>query len=67
MNGGAHWVPFNFDGLTFDYPMQLHGSLILPVSLTNDERNVLSNGPSVGGTSLVNGSYNIPILIKFHQ
>lgn len=67
MNGGDHWVPFNFNGLTFDFPMFLAGNMLTDASLTNSERELLQNGPNIGGTKLVNGSYNIPILVKFHQ
>ena len=60
-------VNFNFNGLTFDYPMYLAGNIIISDSLTNDEINLLKNGPNIGGTLLSNGEYNIPILVKFHQ
>lgn len=66
-NGAPRWVPFNFNGLTFDFPMFLAGDMITSDTLTNAERNLLQNGPNVNGTSLINGSYNIPILVKFHQ
>ncbi len=67
MNGGDKWVPFNFNGLTFDFPMFLAGNMLTDASLTTSERELLQNGPNVGGTKLVNGSYNIPVLVKFHQ
>lgn len=60
------WVNFNFDGLTFDYPLWLAGNILTDASLTNDERNMLENGPDVGGTLLRNGVYNVPILVQFH-
>ena len=66
-NGGEKWVNFNFNGLTFDFPMYLNGKIILDSSLTNAEINLLQNGPSVGGTSLSLGNYNVPVLVKFHQ
>jgi len=66
-DGSEKWVPFNFNGLTFDFPMFLSGNMITSNSLTNEERELLQNGPNVGGTTLINGSYNIPILVKFHQ
>lgn len=66
-NGGEKWVYFNFNGLTFDFPMHLNGKMILDASLTNAEINLLQNGPSVGGTSLALGNYNVPVLVKFHQ
>jgi hypothetical protein len=65
-NDVNRWVQFNFDGLTFDYPLYLDGNILTDASLTNDERNVLQNGPDVGGTLLRNGVYNIPILVRFH-
>jgi hypothetical protein len=58
---------FQFKGLTFDYPLYLTGSVLLDPSLLPNENAALSNGPTVGGTSLINASYNIPILIKFHD
>jgi hypothetical protein len=66
-NGGEKWVNFNFNGLTFDFPMYLNGQMILDESLTNEEVILLQNGPNVGGTSLSLGNYNVPILVKFHQ
>jgi hypothetical protein len=36
-------------------------------SLTMAEIEIIQNGPKVGGTSLINGQYNIPILVRFHQ
>jgi hypothetical protein len=58
------WVKFNFVNLTFDYPLYVSGNILLN-KLTNSEINLLQNGPNVGGTLLSNGSYNIPILVKF--
>jgi hypothetical protein len=58
----SEWTNFNFDGLSFDFPLSLYGSIVssnVPVALSH-----LLNGPNVGGTSYVNGIYNIPILIK---
>ena len=58
-------VDFNFHGLSFDYLLYINGSLLLNDSLTPDEVNILNNGPNVGGSRLVNGQYDIPILMKF--
>ena len=66
-NDVTNWVNFNFNGLTFDYPLYLAGNMLTDASLTNDERNLVQNGPSVGGTVLANGVYNVPILIRFTQ
>jgi len=66
-DGSNKWVPFNFNGLTFDFPMYVAGNMLTDNTLTNDEKNLLQNGPTIGGTKLVNGSYNIPVLVKFHQ
>lgn len=66
-NDKYNWVNFNFKDLTFDFPMYLVGNLLTDPTLTNDERNMLNNGPNVGGSSLVNGEYNVPILIHFYS
>ena len=66
-NDVDNWVNFNFNGMTFDYPLFLTGNMITDPSLTEGEVNLITNGPNVGGTSLVNGIYNIPILIRFTQ
>lgn len=59
-------VPFDFSGLTLDFPLFLKGNLNLDSSLSGPDRNELNNGPALnGGTELVNGVYNIPILVKF--
>lgn len=67
LNDVNTWVNFNFNGLTFDYPLYLVGNMLHDVSLTNAEIAVLQNGPNVGGTLLQNGLYNVPILVRFHQ
>jgi len=59
-------VNFNFDGFSFDFPLYITGNIITDISLTSDELNMIQNGPDVGGSRLINGSYNIPILVKFH-
>ena len=61
------WVNFNFNGLTFEYPLYLAGTIITDPSLSPAENALLANGPNVGGTLLNNGVYNIPILVRFHQ
>lgn len=58
---------FNFNGLIFGFPFWLNGTLELDDSLSTAEKNIIKNGPTVGGTSLLNGNYNIPILIQFTQ
>jgi len=63
----GHIVNFNFDGFSFDFPLYLTGNILTDTSLTNDEKNLIKNGPDVGGTRLINGEYNIPILIKFRH
>lgn len=66
-NDYDQWVPFNFVNLTFDFPLYVNGTILLNSSLTTAEMSILNNGPNVGGTLLVNGSYNIPILVRFHN
>lgn len=61
------WVNFNFNSFTFDYPLYVSGNILTDASLTNDERNLVQNGPNVGGTVLANGLYNIPVLVRFTQ
>jgi hypothetical protein len=59
---------FNFNGLTFGFPLWVNGNLELDTaSLSASEIATIQNGPNVGGTSLLNGQYNIPILIQFTQ
>jgi hypothetical protein len=67
LSNAYDWFNFNFNGLTFDFPLYLSGSMILDSSLSENEISILQNGPNVGGTSLVNSQYNIPILVRFHQ
>jgi hypothetical protein len=57
-------VNFNFNGVSFDFMLYVSGSLLVDNSLTELEKSILSNGPNVGGTSFVNGNYNIPILVR---
>ena len=67
-NDDVHnWINFNFNGLTFDYPMYVSGNILTDPSLLNSEVSILNNGPFIGGTSLQNGQYNVPILIRFTQ
>ena len=56
---------FNFDGLSFDYLLQIDGSLLLNNSIPSNKASIFNNGPDLGGTRLVNGQYEIPILMKF--
>ena len=66
-NDVDNWVNFNFNGMTFDYPLYLTGNMLTDPSLTPVELSLITNGPAVGGTRLVNGVYNVPILIRFTQ
>ena len=58
--------PFNFQGMTFDFPLFLNGSLLVDDQIIN-ETMVFRNGVNVGGAQIVNGVYNIPILLRFHD
>ena len=57
-------LPFNLEGTTIGFPMYLSGT-----TLSSNGINIpqLINGTNVGGSRLVNGNYNIPILIKIHD
>lgn len=59
-------VKFNFAGITFDFPLQLKGSMLLDASLKDEDKELLKVGPDVGGSKLVDGNYDVPILIRFH-
>ena len=57
-------INFNFTNDVIDFPGYIHGSLLD----TNQLSSNLLNGPTSGNSSsLINGVYNIPILIKFGQ
>ena len=64
-DSASNYINFNLQDMTLDYPLYLDGSVVLDASLTNDERNNLLQGPNVGGNQVINGLYNIPILIRF--
>ena len=53
-------VNFNFQNDVFSFPGYIVGSLIDKQNLSN----ALLNGVSGGFTDMVNGDYNIPILIR---
>jgi hypothetical protein len=59
------YINFNFQDLTMDFPLYFSGNIGVDQSLTPDERNNLLNGPVVGGNQIINGAYNIPILLRF--
>lgn len=64
---------FNFLSSVIDIPLRLTGEL--DINSNNGILNfaqaayasAIMNGPDVGGSSLVNGAYNITFLIKFHD
>ena len=57
-------INFNFTNDVIDFTGYIHGSLLDTEQLSSN----LLNGPTSGNsTSLINGVYNIPILIKFGQ
>jgi len=61
----TNFIPFNFSGMTLDFPLFLNGSIVLDASLSNAERDNLLEGPIVGGSQLIAGNYNVPILVRF--
>lgn len=60
------YINFNFNSLSIDFPMYFIGNILLNNNLLYSQANLFQNGVNVGGTTLVNGLYNIPILIKMH-
>jgi hypothetical protein len=68
-NGDFNFVQkFNMQCTLLDVPMFLNGEIVneanmaIPLAFAG-----LLAGPSVGGTSLVAGKYNIPILLRIHD
>jgi hypothetical protein len=59
-------VNFNFDGFTFDYPLIMSGNILTEATLTEEEMSLVKDGTNVGGSTIINGAYNIPILISFY-
>jgi hypothetical protein len=57
---------FNFDNTNWEFPIYFR-STISDVAGADASLDELNNGPSVGGTSLVNGSMNVPVLVRFHS
>ena len=62
--------PFNLSDATISIPLNLVGSIAISGNTTgplSDALLLLKSGyPSAGGTGVINGSYNIPFLLKFH-
>lgn len=68
-NGDFNFVQnFNMQCTRLDIPMYLNGRIVnelnqaIPAAFAG-----LLAGPNVGGTSLVGGNYNIPILLRIHD
>jgi hypothetical protein len=57
-------VDFNFDNTNWEFPIYFESTL---QDIGNDANmDELNNGPDVGGNQLINGSMNVPILLRFH-
>jgi len=56
-------TPFNFDNAEFDCPIRLVGKL----TGGSSEMTYINNGPDVLGNRLENGSYSIPMLVRFRR
>jgi hypothetical protein len=54
---------FNFKATRFEIPLFLNGAMESSLSAPAD----LLNGPDVGGEQVINGVYNIPMLLKFNE
>lgn len=61
----VNYINFNLQDMSLDFPLYLNGTVVLDASLTNDERNNLLQGPNVGGNQIIDGLYNVPILVRF--
>jgi len=64
-DSAVNYINFNLQDMSLDFPLYLNGSVVLDASLTNDERNNLLQGPNVGGNQIIDGLYNVPILVRF--
>ena len=53
-------INFDFTNTYFDIPFYLTGSLGPSIS------NEVANGPNMGGSVLVNGLYNVPLILRFY-
>jgi hypothetical protein len=64
-DSSVNFINFNFQDMSLDFPLYLNGSVIIDESITNDGLNNLLQGPDVGGNQILNGLYNVPILVRF--
>jgi hypothetical protein len=66
-NGQIDWnapAQFNFANTTWQFPIYFTSTLS---SISGDALGAVSNGPVVGGNQLIDGSMNVPILLRFHS
>jgi hypothetical protein len=58
---------FNLELTSIEVPMYLAGSVVDAGGAIPTTFAALLNGPVVGGNQLVSGSYNVPLLFRFHD
>jgi hypothetical protein len=56
------FMDFNFNDTVWEFPIIFHTTLL---STSGNSIVELNNGPDVGGTQLVNGIMDVPVLIRF--
>jgi hypothetical protein len=65
INGYPHqFMSFSFNDTIWEFPIVFHTELS---STSGDIISLLNNGPNIGGSQLVNGVVNVPILLRFHE
>lgn len=63
INGYPHpFMEFNFNDTVWEFPILFHTEL---TSTSNSSIGELNNGPNVGGARLVNGTVDVPVLLRF--
>ena len=55
-------INFDFRNTYWDFPIYLKGHVLNDLGIENNT----FNGPNMGGSTIINGIYNIPILLRFY-
>ena len=58
------FMEYNFNDTVWEFPVYFQTTL---ATTGDDSISELNNGPIVGGVQLINGSVNVPILLRFHK
>ena len=58
------FMEYNFNDTVWEFPIYFQTTL---ATTGDDSISELNNGPIVGGVQLINGSVNVPILLRFYK